>query len=80
MPLKIFSRRIKEIYLVHFNFLSVRVDGECLSFNAVTGLDLTDDDGAHVGVLVNDRHHERPLDIALVSTLESFFSSSLTAG
>ena len=52
-------------YLVNFDFLSVGVDGQGLSFDAVSGLDFADDDRAHVGVLVHDGHHEGAVDVAL---------------
>ena len=52
-------------HLINFDLLSVRVEREALAFEARSRLDLPDDDGAHVGVLVDDRHHERAVDVAL---------------
>ena len=52
-------------YLIYFNFLSVGIDGECLSLAALSGLHLTDDHGTHVGVLVHDGHHEWAVDVTL---------------
>ena len=52
-------------YLINFDFLSVGIDGQRLALAALAGLDLSNDDGAHVGVLVNDGHHEWTVDVAL---------------
>jgi hypothetical protein len=52
-------------YLINFDLLAVGVDSQGLSFDAVSGLDLADDDGAHVGELVDDGHHEGAAEVSL---------------
>jgi len=52
-------------YLINFDFLPVRIDRQGLSLEARAGLDLAYDDGAHVGVLVDDRHHEGAVEVTL---------------
>ena len=47
----------------HLKLVGVNSDG--LSLDALSRLHLAHDDGAHVGELVHDGHHEGALDVAL---------------
>ncbi len=60
-------------YLINFDFLPVRIDRQGLSLEARAGLDLAYDDGAHVGILVDDGHHEGAIIVKFFSEIKDAF-------
>ncbi len=52
-------------YLINNNSLPVRINGERLALAALPGLDLADDNRAHVSELVDDGHHEGAFEVTL---------------